>query len=93
MLSAYGKKCLKKGFPNQAKLIFLMVIKDYDKDDAIARKLSGWIKSPETIENQAAWVRARHGKGEVHLFGFRPQYRGWSQDAFELMYRAILLEP
>ncbi len=55
--------------------------------------LSGWVRSPETIENQAAWVRAKHGDGQVHLFGFRPQYRGWSQDAFELLYRAILLAP
>lgn len=54
--------------------------------------LSGWIRSPETIEGHAAWVRAEHGAGEVHLFGFRPQYRGWSQDAFELLYRAILLQ-
>ena len=55
--------------------------------------LSGWIREPEAIEGQAAWVRAKHGKGQVHLFGFRPQYRGWSQDAFELLYRAVLLEP
>jgi hypothetical protein len=55
--------------------------------------LSGWIREPEVIEDRAAWVRATHGKGQVHLFGFRPQYRGWSQDAFELLYRAVLLEP
>ena len=55
--------------------------------------LSGWIREPQAIEGQAAWVRAEHGEGQVHLFGFRPQYRGWSQDAFELLYRAVLLEP
>jgi len=38
-------------------------------------------------------VRVEHGKGAVHLFGFRPQYRGWSQAAFQLLFRALLLEP
>jgi len=53
---------------------------------------SGWIKSPETIEGQAAWVRATYGKGHVDLFGFRPQYRSWSQAAFPLLFRALLLD-
>ncbi len=53
--------------------------------------LSGWIREPEVIEGRAAWVRARHGEGAVHLFGFRPQYRGWSQASFPLLFRAILL--
>ena len=52
--------------------------------------LSGWIRSPEVIADHAAWVAASHGKGRVHLFGFRPQYRGWSQGSFQLLFRAIL---
>ncbi len=54
--------------------------------------LSGWIEHPETIEGRAAWVRARHGAGDVHLFGFRPQYRGWAQSTFPLLFRAIMFE-
>ncbi len=54
--------------------------------------LSGWIESPATIQHQAAWVRATHGAGSLHLFGFRPQYRGWSQATFHLLFRALLLE-
>jgi len=53
--------------------------------------LSGWIRSPETIADRAAWVRAKHGAGTVDLFAFRPQYRGWSQGTFQLLFRAILL--
>jgi hypothetical protein len=53
--------------------------------------MSGWIKSPATIEGKAAWVRAAHGRGRVHLFAFSPQYRGWSQDAFQLLFRAMTL--
>ena len=54
--------------------------------------LSGWIRGAEHVEGKAAWVRARYGKGSVHLFGFRPQYRGWSQASFHLLMRALLLE-
>jgi hypothetical protein len=53
--------------------------------------LSGWIQDPETIANQAAWVRANYGKGQVQLFGFRPQYRSWSMATFPLLFRALLL--
>lgn len=53
--------------------------------------MSGWVREPKVIEGQAAWVLARHGKGRVHLFGFRPQYRGWAQGTFQLVHRAALL--
>jgi len=53
--------------------------------------LSGWVEDPEVIEGLGAWVVAPHGKGRVHVFGFRPQYRGWTQATFTLMHRAILL--
>ena len=52
---------------------------------------SGWMSAPEVIAGQGAWVRADYGKGSVHLFGFRPQYRSWSQAAFHLMLRALFL--
>lgn len=52
---------------------------------------SGWIQAPEVIESKAAWVRAHPGSGVVNLFGFRPQYRSWSEAAFPLLFRAILL--
>ncbi len=54
--------------------------------------LSGWISKPEVIEDQGAWVRVRHGRGRVHLFGFQPQYRGWARGTFQLVYRAAILD-
>ena len=54
--------------------------------------ISGWIQKPEAIEGRGAWVRVTHGAGAVHLFGFRPQYRGWSQSTFPLLFRAILFD-
>ncbi|MFO1010508.1 MAG: M14 family metallopeptidase [Planctomycetota bacterium] len=52
--------------------------------------VSGYLAKPDAIAGEAAWIRARHGKGTVHLFGFRPQYRGWSQQAFQLLFRALV---
>lgn len=54
--------------------------------------ISGWIAKPELIAGQAAWVRASVERGRVHLFGFRPQYRGWSEAAFPLVFRALLFD-
>jgi hypothetical protein len=54
--------------------------------------LSGWIAKPEIIADRGAWVRTAHGKGTVHLFGFRPQYRGWAQASFQLLFRAMLFD-
>jgi hypothetical protein len=54
--------------------------------------MSGWIRSPETIEGKAAWVRADHGEGQVHLFGFSPHFRAWCQGTFGLIFRAALLD-
>jgi hypothetical protein len=54
--------------------------------------LSGWINKPEVIENQTAWLRTEHGRGRVHLFAFRPQYRGWSQGTFQLIFRAAIFD-
>ncbi len=53
--------------------------------------LSGWMLGPEVIEGHGAWLQVEYGKGTINLFGFRPQYRGWSQAAFHLLFRAILL--
>ncbi len=54
--------------------------------------LSGFINKPEVIERRSAWVTTQHGEGRIHLFGFRPHYRAWSQAAFPLMFRAALFD-
>ena len=54
--------------------------------------LSGWIAKPEIIADRGAWVRTTHGQGAVHLFGFRPQYRGGAQASFQLLFRAMLFD-
>lgn len=54
--------------------------------------LSGFVSSPESIEGKAAWVRCELGKGSIHLFGFRPHFRSWTQQTFQLLLRAMLFE-
>ncbi len=54
--------------------------------------LSGAMVKPEAVAGRASWLRASHGAGAVHLFGFRPHYRGWSQAGFHLLFRALLLD-
>lgn len=51
--------------------------------------LSGFIEKPEVIEGKSAWLKASYGAGEIHLFGFRPHYRAWSQATFPLLFRAV----
>jgi hypothetical protein len=53
--------------------------------------LSGWVENPEVIAGRGAWVTAPYGEGRVHLFGFQPQYRGWSQQASGMLMRALFL--
>jgi hypothetical protein len=55
--------------------------------------LSGKIDKPEVIEGRAAWVTTNIGKGNVHLFGFSPHFRGWTQQTMHLLFRAIFLTP
>jgi len=54
--------------------------------------LSGWIRRPEVIEGRAAWVKAMHGAGRIHLFAFEPQYRGWAHGTMPLIFRAAIID-
>ena len=46
---------------------------------------------PEVIEGQAAWVSTRHGNGTIHLFGFSPHFRAWTQQTMHLLFRALFV--
>ncbi len=52
---------------------------------------SGWLSGERTIAGRNALVEARHGKGRVVLFGFRPQFRGQTFGTFKLLLNAIYL--
>ncbi|TWT34420.1 M14 family metallopeptidase [Blastopirellula retiformator] len=54
--------------------------------------LSGAITQPEAIQGHIAWAKVEREKGTIHLFGFRPYYRGWTHASFHLLLRAILVD-
>ncbi|MFN3326471.1 MAG: M14 family zinc carboxypeptidase [Bryobacteraceae bacterium] len=52
---------------------------------------SGWISGERAVAGRSLLVEARHGKGRVVLFGFRPQFRGQSFGTFKFVLNAIYL--
>ena len=52
---------------------------------------SGWVSGERQVHGKQALVEARHGKGRVVLFGFRPQFRGQTYGAFKFLLNAIYL--
>jgi hypothetical protein len=53
--------------------------------------VDGYMTSPETIANKMNWGVYQYGEGKIHLFGFRPCFRSWSQGNFQLFFRSIFL--
>ena len=43
------------------------------------------------MAGKPALIEARHEKGKVLLFGFRPQHRGQTYGTFKLLLNAIYL--
>jgi hypothetical protein len=64
------------------------VVVRYASKDLLA---SGWVSGEKSVAGRPAMVEARHGKGRVVLFGFRPQFRGQTFGAFKLLLNAIYI--
>lgn len=52
---------------------------------------SGWLSGAGVVAGRPILVEARHGKGHVVLFGFRPQFRGQTFGTFKFLLNAIYL--
>ena len=55
--------------------------------------LSGYLAGEEELQNKPAVVWVRVGKGQLALFGIRPQFRGSTPATFKLVFNALLLPP
>ena len=51
--------------------------------------MSGWAKGTEHIAKKTAMARVPHGKGNVVVFGFRPQFRGQPRGTYKLVFNAL----
>lgn len=52
---------------------------------------SGWISGERAVFGKSILVESRLGKGDVILFGFRPQFRGQTFGTFKLLLNAVYL--
>ncbi|MCB0487570.1 MAG: peptidase M14 [Cyclobacteriaceae bacterium] len=54
--------------------------------------MSGWgLNADRYIKNKGAMMNVGHGKGNVVLFGFRPQFRGQARNTYKLIFNSIYL--
>ena len=50
---------------------------------------SGWISGEKAVLGKHILIEARHGKGRVILFGFRPQFRAQTAGTYKFILNAI----
>jgi hypothetical protein len=55
--------------------------------------LSGYLEGERQLQNRPTMVWVRAGKGQLVLYGFRPQFRGSTPATFKLVFNALLLPP
>jgi hypothetical protein len=80
-LNGFAKRALKKGFPRQAKLVFLMVVSDYDPDSAVAHKALGRKKAGTAWQPVPGFKFPRNDKPDASAAkALRSDYKKLSKD-------------
>ena len=52
--------------------------------------LSGWIQGGQFLKGTSVIAQESVGKGQIILFGFRPQYRAQSEVTYKFLFNALL---
>jgi hypothetical protein len=60
----------------------------YSENDLLA---SGWLLGDKLLAGKSPLLQVGLGKGQVLLFGMRPQYRGQSYLTFKLLFNALAM--
>jgi hypothetical protein len=86
-------------FSNGGYAFEITLLPEYNKGDRETRSVvryaganllaSGWVSGERSALGKSILVDARHGRGRVVLFGFRPQFRGQPFGTFKLVLNAI----
>ena len=66
------------------------VVATYPERDLL---ISGYLEGEKELQNRPVMVWVRAGKGQLVLFGIRPQFRGSTPATFKLVFNALLLPP
>ena len=66
------------------------VVATYPERDLL---ISGYLEGEKQLQNRPVMVWVRAGKGQLVLFGIRPQFRGSTPATFKLVFNALLLPP
>jgi hypothetical protein len=88
-------------FSNGGQAWDISLLPEYNKGDSEVRSVaryaksnllaSGWISGERVVADKHIMLEARHGKGRVVLYGFRPQFRGQTFGTFKLVLNPIYL--
>jgi hypothetical protein len=75
------------------------LVKEFNKDDREVRVVaryaeknllaSGWVSGERDVLGKPALIEARHGRGRIVLFGFRPQFRAQTAGTFKFLFNAV----
>jgi hypothetical protein len=98
---AFGMPKEAYAFSNGGQAFEVTLLPEFNKGDREVRVIaryaarnllaSGWISGEGAVLGKPILTEARHGRGKVVLFGFRPQHRGQTFGTFKLLLNAVFL--
>jgi hypothetical protein len=98
---AFGMPSESMAFQSGGQAWDVSLLSDFNKGERAVRSIaryatknilaSGWLSGEQVVAGRTILAEARHGKGRVILFGFRPQFRGQSFGTFKFVLNALYL--